>query len=311
MSAFRDEIYAVGYRRFPCDRPRRWAPWPIARTALALALRKRSTKITAGLCGMVFVVTGVFLVMQVIIGRLADTMASGRNVGGFVEGAAKAVVGDTHEALSTFIGTQTFTTAILLGIALGGIIADDRRTGAFELYFSRALSRKDYIVGKLLAAAMVPTATIVVPFLLLWIAAVGIAPGEIGMELVGLVVPGLIAAVLATAMLATTLVGVSSIGERGRTIAVLYVAVFIILASLGNGLASAGYPEAGYLAPQRDLQTIADELLGVGGISMTASMLGLRNPTNPSAWISAAALLGYSAIGFSIFFARLRKHVAG
>lgn|GEM_PF-2265367 len=310
MSVMQDEIYAVGYRRLPGDRPRRWAPWPIARTALALALRKRSTKITAGLCGMVFVVTGVFLVMQVIIGRLADTMGSGRG-GAFVGGAAKAVVGDTHEALSTFIGTQTFTTAILLGIALGGIIADDRRTGAFELYFSRALSRKDYIVGKLLAVGLVPTATIVVPFLLLWIAAVGIAPGEIGMELVGLVVPGLIAAVLATVMLAMTLVGVSSIGERGRTIAVLYVAVFIVLASLGNGLAAAGYPEAGYLAPQRDLQTIADELLGVGGISMTASMLGLRNATNPSALISAAALIGYSAIGFSIFFARLRKHVSG
>lgn len=306
-----DEIYSVGYRRLPGNRPKRWAPWPIARTALELALRKRSTKIAFGLCAMVFFVTGVTLVTQVIIGRVTQSMAEDQPMAGVIGGAAISIVGDTHEALSTFIGTQLFTTAILLGIALGGIIADDRRTGAFELYFSRALSRTDYAMGKLLAAFIVPVATIVLPFLVLWIAAVGIAPSDIGGELVGLVVPGLVGAVVASVVLATTLVGVSSLGERGRTVAVLYITFFIILAGAGDGLVNAGYSWAGYFSPQRDLQTMADELLGVGGISMTASYLGIRNSTNPSAWISAFALLSYAGLGLLAFVVRLKKQVVG
>jgi len=306
-----DQIFSVGYRKLPATPRRRWAPWPIARTALDLALRKRSTKLAAGFCAMVFFTSGIVLITQVIIGRLAQFMGKGGSASQMAGVAARAVVGDTHEALSTFIGTQLFTTAVLLGIAVGGIIADDRRTGAFELYFSRPLSKMHYAQGKLLAVAIVPVCTIVLPFLALWLAAVGIAPAVVGKELVGLVVPGLITALLATTLLATTIVGVSSIGERGRTVAILYVSLFVILAAMGGGLAEAGYPAAGYLAPQRDLQTVADELLGVGGVSMTASYLDIRHPNNASALMSALALLGYSAIGLGLFVARLRKQVVG
>lgn len=304
-----DEIYAVGYRKLPSGRPKRWAPWPIARTALALALRKRSTKFAIGLCTMVFFVTGMVLVSQVVIGRLAEY--AGDRMSGMAGPIAKAVVGDTHEALSSFLGTQMFCTVILLGIAVGGIVADDRRTGAMELYFSRPLSRLDYATGKLLAAALVPASTIVVPFLLLWLAVVGIAPGEISDALLGLVVPGLCGALMATALLAATVVGVSSVGERGRTVAILYVTLFVVLAAAGSGLAEAGYPSAGYLAPQRDLQTVSDELLGVGGISMTASYLGIRHDTNPSAWLSGLALAGYTMAGLGVFVVQIRKRVVG
>ncbi len=306
-----DRIFAVGYRRLDKGLRRRWAPWPIARTALDLALRKRSTKIAGGVCLMVFVITALVLVTQVIMGRISQSMAESGAAGGIVKAASQAVVGDTHEALSSFIGTQLFFTAILLGIGVGGIIADDRRTGALELYFSRPLSRMDYAIGKLLAAALVPVATIVVPFLVLWIAAVGIAPAGISDELVGLVIPGLATSLLAALLLTTTIVGVSSIGERGRTVAILYVTLFVILATLGAGLSNAGYPAAGYLAPQQDLQTVADELLGVGGISMTASYLQLRNPTNASALLSAMALIGFSALGLGVFAVQLRKRVVG
>lgn len=310
-AARQDEIYAVGYRKLPEGGRTRWVPWPIARTALALALRKRSTKMAGGVCAVIFVITALVLVTQVIIGRLSTTLAGAGPSSPLMDNAAKLVVGDTHEALSSFIGTQLFFTAILLGVGFGGIIADDRRTGAFELYFSRPLSRLDYALGKLLAAALVPMTTIVLPFVVLWVAVVGIAPSGISDELVGLIVPGLVTALLATLLLTTTIVGVSAVGERGRTVAVLYVTLFVILGAAGGGLASAGYPAAGYLAPQQDLQTVADELLGVGGISMTASYLDLRHETNSSAILSGLALLAFSALGLATFALQLRKRVIG
>lgn len=307
-----DEIFAVGYRRLPEKMRRRWAPWAIARTALALALRKRSTKILLGLCAAVFFVNGTVLIMQVIVGRLARRVANASdNVNAIVTDMAQAVVGDTHETLSTFIVAQMFTTLILLAVVAGGLVAEDRRTGALELYFSRPLSRRDYAIGKLLAAGLVPVATLVVPFLVLWLAAVGVAPTQLGGELVGLVVPGLAAALLVTALLTGTIVGASAAGERGRTVGIVYVVGFFVLSAIGDGLAASGHSWGGYLAPQRCVQTVSDSLLGVGGISMTAAALDIRHPTNGSALFSAIALLGFAALGVSVLAVRLRGKVAG
>ena len=306
-----DEIFAVGYRRLPEGIRKRWAPWAIARTALALALRKRSTKILIGLCAAVFFVNGTVLIMQVIVGRLAQRAASGKDIGRIVTDMAQAIVGDTHETLSVFIVSQMFTTMILLAVVAGGLVAEDRRTGALELYFSRPLTRRDYAIGKILAAALVPTATLVLPFLVLWIAAVGVAPTQLGGELVGLVVPGLAAVLLVTALLTGTIVGASAAGERGRTVGIVYVVGFFVLSAIGDGLVGGGQAWGGYLAPQRCVQTVADSLLGVGGISMTAAALDIRHPTNDSAWLSALALLGFAAAGVSILAARLRGKVAG
>lgn len=306
-----DEIVDVGYRRLPGVRRRRFVPWTIARTALELALRKRATKLLLGLCAMVFFITAAVLVMQVIVGKLAGGLGRIPDADQLVDSLAREIIGDTHEALSTFVGVQTFATAVLLAVVAGGLVADDRRTGAFELYFSRPLSRMHYALGKLLAAGLVPTATIVVPLVLLWLTVVGIAPPRLGRELLPLVVPGLAGALLVSVLLTTTIVGASSIGERGRTVAVLYLVAFVMLAALGDGLSAAGHAWAGYLSPQRDVQTVADALLDVGGISMGAAYLGIRHDTNGSAWASAGALLGYSGLGLALLAARLRRQVTG
>src|SRR5690606_23011080 len=128
-AAVKDQVFAVGYRRLPGGRPRRWAPWPIARTALAAAWRKRSTQPA-----------------QVLAQRLAGSR------GELMEGLMRGIVGDVHSTLASFIGVQMLACAFLLAMVAAGLVAEDRRTGAMELYFSRPLRRHDYVAGKLLAA---------------------------------------------------------------------------------------------------------------------------------------------------------------
>jgi hypothetical protein len=302
----KDQVYSVGYRRLPGERPRRWAPWPIARTALALAWRKRSTKLGVALCmGSVFI-HGMVLTTQVLFDRFTSEMTSD-----IQRTMLEGVVGTVHTTFATFIGVQMVACAFLLAMVAAGLVAEDRRTGAMELYFSRPLRRRDYILGKLLAAGLVPAATLVAPFLLLWILVVGMAPPHAAGPMLGLLLPGLLGAVVAAVVLTTTILGLSAVGERGRTVAVVYVVGMLVLSSLGDGLSDEGHAWAGYLSPLRNVQTISDAVLDAGGTGLLLSMLASRPETNPSALVAAACLLGLAVAGFGLLLWRVRREVAG
>lgn len=302
----KDQVFAVGYRRLPGERPRRWAPWPIARTALALAWRKRSTKLGAALCMGSVVIHGMVLTTQVLLDRFV-----GRGDGDLQRMVLEGVVGNVHTTFATYIGVQMVACAFLLAMVAAGLVADDRRTGAMELYFSRPLRRRDYVLGKLLAAGLVPATTLVLPFLLLWVLVVGMAPPNTAGPMLGLVLPGLLGAVVAAVVLTTTILGLSAVGERGRTVGVIYVVGMLVLASLGDGLSDEGFQWAGYLSPLRNVQTLSDAVLDAGGTGLLLSLITSRPVTNPSALVATACLLGLAAAGLLLLLWRVRREVAG
>src|SRR5690606_31467507 len=151
---------------------------------------------------------GMALAAQVLAQRLAGSR------GELMEGVMRGIVGDVHSTLASFIGVQMLACAFLLAMVAAGLVAEDRRTGAMELYFSRPLRRHDYVAGKLLAAGLVPAATLVLPFALLWLFAIGMAPPAAAGELWGLLLPGLLGALVAAATLTATILGLSALGER-------------------------------------------------------------------------------------------------
>lgn len=302
----KDRVFSVGYRRLPGERPRRWAPWPIARTALALAWRNRSTKLGVAICAGSVFIHGMVLTTQVLLDRFM-----GDEGGDMRRAMLQSVVGSVHTTFATFIGVQMVACAFLLAMVAAGLVAEDRRTGAMELYFSRPLRRRDYVLGKLLATALVPAATLVLPFLLLWILVVGMAPPNTAGPLLGLLLPGLLGAVVAAVVLTTTILGLSAVGERGRTVGVIYVVGMLVLSSLGNGLSDEGQAWAGYLSPLRNVQTLSDAVLDAGGTGLLLSMLTSRPETNPSALVATACLLALAAAGLFLLLWRVRREVAG
>jgi ABC-type Na+ efflux pump permease subunit len=301
----KDQVFAVGYRRLPGERPRRWAPWPIARTALALAWRKRSTKLGVALCAMSVALHGMVIAAQV----LADRFMGGEDDLQTI--ILRGMVGSVHTTFATYIGVQMIACTFLLAMVAAGLVAEDRRTGAMELYFSRPLRRRDYVLGKLLAAGLVPAATLVLPFLLLWVLTVGMAPPRAAGPLMGLLLPGLMGAVVAAVVLTTTILGLSAVGERGRTVGVLYVVGMLVLSSMGDALSDQGHRWAGYLSPLRNVQTVSDAVLDAGATGMLLSMLSSRPDTNPSALVAFACLLGLAALGLVLLVWRVRREVAG
>lgn len=304
----KDQVFSVGYRRLGGERPHRWVPWPIARTALSLAWRKRSTKLGVAICAGSVFIHGMVLTTQVLLDRFMGDAGPRDEMKRVV---LEGVVGNVHATFATFIGVQMVACAFLLAMVAAGLVAEDRRTGAMELYFSRPLRRRDYVLGKLLAAGLVPAATLVLPFLLLWILVVGMAPQSTAGPLLGLLLPGLLGAVVAAVVLTTTILGLSAVGERGRTVGVLYVVGMLVLSSLGDGLSDEGYTWAGYLSPLRNVQTLSDAVLDAGGTGMLLSMLTSRPETNASALLATACLLGLAAAGLFLLVWRVRREVAG
>lgn len=304
----KDEVCAIGYRRLP-QRGQRWAPWPIARTALALAFRKRSVKMAAALTVFVVFMHAVVIVGQVLVAEVASEGADD-DMMSFGAAMVTQVVGKVHGTLSTFIGVQLHATALLLAVAAAGLIAEDRRTRAFELYFSRPLRPLDYAIGKALVPLVLSFATLVLPLVALFMIALGIAPHAIADELWPLLAPGLLGAIACAAVLSATLLGASAVGERGRTVGVAFVLGLGALGGFANGMAESGVRWAGYLGPLRDVQTVMDALLQAGSPGLIA-MLDIRESTNDSAWISAAVLAAISAAGVLAVVLRLRKEVRG
>ncbi|MEZ4385796.1 MAG: hypothetical protein R3A79_31045 [Nannocystaceae bacterium] len=307
----KDRIVSVGYRPLP-PAPRRAAPArTIARWALALAWRTRATKVSLGLCAMVVILHVPQLVLTVLVSATAKRFAD-QGAGGAAPAALNVdtIIGDTQGVLSSFVAAQTYFTVFALAVIAAGLIAEDRRVGALDLYFARPLRLRDYVAGKLLAAWAVPALTIVLPFLALWLLAVGVTPAGLRASLLWLGFPGLVGALLASVVLATTVVGASALGERGRTIGVIYVFVWLLLSAVGESLAANGFFAAGYLSPARDVATMIEALLDVGPPSVAAASLKLRGSVNPSALLSALSLLGFAALGLGALLARLRREVA-
>ncbi len=152
-------IYDQGYRRYEARAPLRRARfWPITREALRLVLVKRwfLFLLTFPLGVFLWYVGRIYLVTQFPdFNRVLP--ADGRLFGEF---------------LNVEIG---FT--ILLSIfGASGLVANDLRTGAILAYLSRPLTRRDYVLGKLLVPLLLNLAVTLVPGLLLYGVGLSLAP---------------------------------------------------------------------------------------------------------------------------------------
>ncbi len=136
-------IREKGYYHWDGRLVERKRPWfPITRTGIMLAFRKKRFKfVFAG----AFVPALVFLAGVYISERLEDfkNMFRGPVEHGFLNIDPKYFMNYlTNDAL-------LFLIIIVLVFAGAGLVADDLRHNSLQLYFSRPLRKRDYLVGKM------------------------------------------------------------------------------------------------------------------------------------------------------------------
>lgn len=296
-----DQIYAIGYRRLTSPR-RIWPGWPIARLLLTQAWRKRITKFALLACLGVVAVHGFWLILQLILRHL------NRGFGAFEQSVPidpGLLIGQVQEVLGSFISVQFFATAIALSVIAAGAIAEDRRTHAFELYFSRPLSRLQYALGKGLGTLAVPLGAITLPAMLLYGVALLVAPPSLRAQLWGLGLPLLGASLLAACTLSTTVLGLSAFGLRARNVGIFYVILWMVLSSVAESTAAMGRLWGGYLSPERNLRTVVRAWLEVDNSSLVAQW-GAQSSFNSSPTLSFLALLALNGVAVFALWSRLR-----
>jgi len=139
-------------RRFP------W--WPITRTGILLAFKKR---------GFRFLFAGAFLPGVVFLGIIYIS----ENLESFqaMVRSSDRLINITPGSFKTFF---TFPPVLFLMIAMmvfagSGLVADDLKHNSLQIYFSRPLRKKDYLLGKMAVVFFFILAVTLVPGLLVYI----------------------------------------------------------------------------------------------------------------------------------------------
>lgn len=154
---------STGYRGWTDRvRPTWLAVWPIARTGVVLVLKRKLFWILLGLAlvNFLFLFALIYLKAQISIEQ--------PRVARFVDRILTGIAGDGETYLE-FMFAQGTVTMLVLAFAGELLVGNDFREGGLTFYLSRRIGRWQYVVGKLLAIAMIVALTTTSPALVLYI----------------------------------------------------------------------------------------------------------------------------------------------
>ncbi len=123
-------------RRFP------W--WPITRTGIQLAFRKKRFKFAFAIS---FVPAFVMLAGLYVSERLEDFQS-------FLRGSDR-LIKITPDYFKVYLTNDSllFLIVLVLAFAGSGLVADDLKHSSLQLYFARPLRKRDYLLGKMSVVA--------------------------------------------------------------------------------------------------------------------------------------------------------------
>lgn len=245
-----------GYRSWPgpLESPAtRW--WVIARTDLARQLRKKIVRralllawLPALFYGGVFLAIG-WLSRQGISGPDQRPDMAQQFLFGVLGNAVARLAGDPelHPGIwsilftSFFTATQLTAALVMITLTAPGLVSEDIRGRTFLLFFSRPLTRWDYILGKLSVPVAAALSVTLLPVLTVYLASLCLVPS-----------PNLLAAtwtIPAKALLASVAIAVpasllalflSSLVRESRYALVGWLALLLVPAMIGGSSRSSG-----------------------------------------------------------------------
>lgn len=131
-------------------------------------------------------------------------------------------------------GVFVFFMTVYVG---SGLIANDRRANALQIYLSKPLLRLEYIGGKLLVLATFLLMVTLVPALLLLLGQAAFAGNLTFISNNLFLIPAVILSSLITVTIASiTMLALSSLSKSGRFVALMYTGTIFFTAAMFNAL---------------------------------------------------------------------------
>ena len=241
-------VYDQGYRRYEARAPLRQARfWPITREALRLVLSKRAF---LGLLAAAFIPFVVRVVQIYVVTQYPET------------GRMLPIDG---RLFGEFLGQQVGFTILLSIFGASGLVANDLRTGAILAYLSRPLTRRDYVVGKLLVPLSLCLAVTLLPGLLLYATGLALAPEFYGKWELAWIGPAIVAYAAAISLVVSLLTLAISALSRGARVAGLGLFGMIAGLEMVRLILQNGFRQkyAMLLSIQTDLRALGVKLFGL------------------------------------------------
>ncbi len=148
-------IYDLGYRHWSGEwtsHPYRW--WVITRQGISLLIHNRRFVILMILSAIPFVVRSVMIYL---------TSAAGRSL---------PLIQVNGRFFEDFLTQQTFFTFIIAIYAGAGLVANDLKANALQIYLAKPITRGDYVIGKLGVLVFFLSLPTLVPAVLLYLLAI-------------------------------------------------------------------------------------------------------------------------------------------
>ena len=209
-------IHDQGYRRYRGDRARTGAGWiVIARAGIRTFVAKRQ-------------LLALLLVSWVpFVGRAAQIYFAA-NVP-----QARDLLAVKAETFRQFLDQQEFFVFFVTVYVGAGLIANDRRANALQIYLSKPLTRAEYVFGKLAVLVSFLLLVTWVPAMLLLLVQIAFAGNFTFLMNNAFLFPAItVLSVVEVLLAASTMLALSSLSKSSRYVGVLYTAVIFFSAAI-------------------------------------------------------------------------------
>lgn len=235
-------IHDQGYRRYLGTRAAIGRAWQVmTRAGVMSVITKRP-----------FIALMLFawspFIVRVVQFYFATTLAQARFL---------APTGETFREFLDQQGVWVFFATIFIG---AGLIANDRRANALQLYLSKPMTSAEYIAGKLAILFIFLSAVTFLPAILLLITQAVLSGNLTFVRANAYLVPAITLYSLAQVLLAaTTMLALSSLSKSARFVAVMYAGLFFFTTALFQALRGiTGRSTFAWLSPSASLQQLGD-----------------------------------------------------
>ena len=208
-------IHDQGYRHYSGQRaPHGGAWWVIARTHMMSSVRYRWFIVVLVVAWVPFVVRAVQIYFASTNAQVAQLLAT------------------TPDTFREFLSQQRLFVFLVI-IMQSGLIADDRRTNALQLYLSKPLTRIEYILGKLIPPLAFVLGVTLLPAVVLLILQIVFAGSLTFLSANLFLMPAIVLFSLVQALLsAFAIVALSSLSKSRRFVAVMYAGIVFFTAAV-------------------------------------------------------------------------------
>jgi len=245
-------IHDQGYRRYGGQRGQRRGWWVIASTTIRAQIRRRRV------IALLLAAWLPFLVRAVLLYAAANFQQA-------------SFLAASPQVFREFLGWQNifvFFVTILIG---AGLIADDRRTNALQIYLSKPLTRLEYVVGKLAVLGAFLTFVTWVPTILLLFLQMMFAGSTKFLSDNLFLIPAItLFCLLQVLVSALAVLALSSLSKSRRFVSILYAGIIFFTQAVQQALVrTTGSRTWALISPGETLDVIGDSVFRLSNTGST------------------------------------------